>query len=499
MKRIIVLISIMTLLVGGIENVVAQTERNPMKYYGEGAIVPAWLDSGRQVYAEFKVNTTNGDYRNIYEPKRQTLYAFTTTGRAAVSRNFSLGGMFAYGYYDRREQCWGMQTFAQSSPFYLADDQAGRQTSERYKLKGNMLYKLLDGKFLLAGEFDFMAVSTAKQKDIRNNNTYSYYSLRPMTGLALGKLTIVGGYGYTSATESVGVAQFGDDKELWLTVVDAFWFGRRQIYSPTQMLSRRYVWQRHSGVLNVGYSSERLRIGGEVLLYKGTLEVDVLTESNRVGLTDENGMHALVQIRHGVHNVEAEVSSEAETGYLPIQRREYNGKAYHYVQYGKTRRSERETSDWHVRYGLETISAKCGVTFGGHNINRRMLLYPYVYEEQIRRLQLNFDAEYVLYFRTSALTVEFDIAFTNGNDTDERLTNIDNLPEGYYFEQTAFERQHDYETSDNIMISPRLKWMQLFSDSRRFEVGLNYSNVVNRSEADMGRRSSLMCRIGIEL
>lgn len=437
----------------------AQSDVDPMQYFGKGQILPASLDSGKLVSVRVGTSTTNGSFRNVFEPKRQSVYSVKAVGRTAIKDNLSAGGEFVYKYYDRREQCWSMLTFAQSNPFFLADNQPGNQVSEFYALKGNILYKPIDGLFRMGGECHFLAASTAKQKDIRNKNVYSSYTIRPMLGMKIRKSVVMLAYGYSSVAEDVSISRFGNDKTIWINSVEALWFGQRQPYSSAQFPSHRYDQKRHSGLLNLEYDNGDFSLNGELLLYGGESEVRQRTEDKRVGFTHDKGVRGLLSVQLSRHKLSVELSSNAVVGFKPIQRREYNGNAYHYVQYGKVRRSESAHGDVLISYRKQQESGYWGLSFGQCTKTDRMLFYPTKFSSRRSNVSLHANGALFLPLYNQLLTTKLNLKYVIDTSDNEMLTNIHILPQGYYFEQAAMQAQYEYETSDYIAISPHLSWL----------------------------------------
>lgn len=474
MKRILAIVIAAVVIMG----VYAQSSDNPMDYYDLGQIVPLWADSGKSVDMSVEGKMIGGDYRNVFDAKRRYEYGVSVEGKAAVGENVSLGGGFMYSYHDRREQCWGMLTFAQSSPYYLADDQPGDQVSERYKLEGNLLYKPFGGVMRLAGEFDFMAATTAKRKDIRNKNTYNYYNIMPMAGAQIGQSVFMFGYGYSSVVEEVSLSRFGSDKVVWINAVEALWFGQRQPYSSSQFPMRRYEQERHGGVFNVQTEVAGVDVSGEVMAYKGTSEVMSRVEEKKYGYTEEKGVRVIAGMKKGQHEIEFEFNSAAEAGYQPIQRREYSGNTYHYVQYGRVRRSEREETKWRVTYEGSNLWSVWGVRLFGNTSERRMLLYPLTYGMQVKQVALGVTGGYKQRIKENLVSLTVDADYVMDNSGDEMLTNIDLLPEGYYLEREAMEKQYEHETSERIIINPVLEWSVGMVSSLSIAVEVGYKGVV---------------------
>lgn len=495
MKRILqIIIAIVSVVMSDVS---AQTDSNPMDYFGKGQIEPDWADSGRYVGLDVVCKVENGEYRNVFDAKRQILYGVRADGKAVLKNSVSLGGEFAYGYYDRHEQCWGMLTFAQSSPFYLADDQAGDQVSERYKLKGNVLYKALQGALKVAGEFDFLAISTAKQKDIRNKNTYSYYNFKPMLGTHLCQWDIMFGYGYSSVSEQVTLSRFGDNKQIWINAIEGLWFGQRQSYSETLFPIRRYNVERHSGIVNIDGNVGVFLVMAELLGYKGESEISLHVEDGMGGYTEDKGLRGLLNASTNVHSLGIEVNSAICIGYKPLQRREFSGNSYHYVQYGKVRRSERVNNDWSISYQGNSQQIKWGFRIAERRKEERMLLYPLVYEQEVKQWHVGANGAYSQNIRSSILMLSTDIEYVKDDSPKDIMTNMDNLPNGYYCETKVLEAQYSYETSDRIILYPTVSCQIPIKEKSNITLRIGYKSVLTISETDKGQRHAL--NVGLRL
>lgn len=204
----------------------------------------------------------SGEFRCPKTPPTLTNIGFRTRSVRRINQLF-LEGYFNYDLSNRRDAQWNGLYVTGSNPFFMADSIKGQFRSETFGAGARVAHPI--GKNQVVGlGMDYIAGRGAKNRDLRNENRYSNFAIRPSWLLNLEAWTIGATVGWNRVFENIEYNEIASDVQakLFFTMWGN-WFFDAGPFTQTTENSRRKKDNIYSGYIQLQYSGTNFSIYNE--------------------------------------------------------------------------------------------------------------------------------------------------------------------------------------------------------------------------------------------
>jgi|GEM_PF-221010 len=191
----------------------------------------------------------DGPFRNIYTSESEQQYKLNALSYLKFDKIY-LYGNFTYDYNFRKEVKWNGLLYPTSSPFMLADSIPGNQAIERFSFDAGIALPI--NKYFSAGVYmDYTVASAAKQKDLRNKNTYMNLLLRPGINFRSPHWNLGASFTFERTTEKIEYSQYESGTAKSIFSLSGLWFYTYDTFSSSE--NRRKLDDRIGGSFQVEF------------------------------------------------------------------------------------------------------------------------------------------------------------------------------------------------------------------------------------------------------
>lgn len=301
---------------------------------------------------QFLATSQTGAYRNVYDPQSALTVGLKTSSYQQLGK-VVVHGSFQYRYAHRNGQRWLGLIDPYRTPFMLADSVVGDYALEQYVMEAGVAVPLTE--HVTAGLLArYKAYSGAKQKDLRNKDTYMDFEMAPSVVFQMGPMR-AGLHGvYGRVTEQVDYTQVETSTNKTLFSFMGQWMNTQEIYStsvPDTRLLKDEVW---GGGVTLQYVWPSFTLYESFSLQRRTQtqrEDQVLAQ--QYGRVEEGTLQNELILQYGTrHQLYTQFSLQERQGLLPVQQQVLNesSRLWEWVQYGTTLSSLQQCVSGQVRY-----------------------------------------------------------------------------------------------------------------------------------------------------
>ncbi|MEG1586201.1 MAG: hypothetical protein RR346_04945 [Bacteroidales bacterium] len=366
---------------------------------------------------------TRGDYRNVYDPESEIESRFNVRSYYRINK-IVLFGQFLFDYNTKKNQGWSSVTYPDSSPLHIGDDVPGTQIKETYFFKGGIGLPVWNN-ITLGGYYDFEGATNSKKKDIRNQNSYSRYHLKPSLMWQKGRFRIGASYIFGSESENIKWRVYEDLKQHEIFFFEGLWFGTKEITSSS-VTERRFDHIRQKGSFQFEYLTPRVKWFNEFSLGKEHHKVYLNKDEERGGEYRKASYNYSGQI--GIlsgnyeHTFRGNINHSFLKSYKNLQQLEMVDYFYQFIQYGLLLRYTE--SDWNGLFHYELIKNRANSSWSndwqlkmqaGYTVKeQRFRAYPAVYRQKTNRIYGMAGFEKNILMRRSMLDLGIQAVYTAG-------------------------------------------------------------------------------------
>ena len=207
------------------------------------------------VYSQFEgtVAHSDGSYRNIFTPVSEQEYQLNALSYMNLDKVY-LYGNFTYDYTFKRDVQWHGMLNPYTSPFMMSDSVPGNQLLERFSFVAGIALPL--SKYFSAGVYmDYTALRAAKQRDLRNENTYMNLLIRPGVLFHYNKWKLGLNFMYEKTTELIEYKEWDENTSKTVFYINGLWFYTYEIYSISVDARRRKHDDRLGGAFQLEFTT----------------------------------------------------------------------------------------------------------------------------------------------------------------------------------------------------------------------------------------------------
>ena len=202
-----------------------------------------------------------GEFRDPLTPPTYTNIGFQTKSIQKLDDLF-LMGYFNYDLSNRLDAQWNGLYVTGSNPFFMADSVKGRFRSETFSAGMKIAYPV--GKNQTIGlAMDYRVGRGAKSKDLRHNNHYNDFVIRPSWMLKLPTLTIGATVGWNRTRETISYSQVADGAQ-WFFFMNGNWFFQNEPFSSNSDNSRNKMDNAFDGYVQLQYNGKAFAVYNEL-------------------------------------------------------------------------------------------------------------------------------------------------------------------------------------------------------------------------------------------
>ncbi|MCL2412840.1 MAG: hypothetical protein FWC98_01730 [Bacteroidales bacterium] len=211
---------------------------------------------------ELTYSRTSGEFRDPVTPPKLTTIGFQTRAVRRINRLF-LEGYFNYDLSNRIDAQWNGLYVTSSNPFFMADSIAGRFRSEAFRTGARVAHPVGRNQVIGLG-VDYTAGRGAKDRDLRNENRYSNFTIRPSWLLNSGAWTIGATVGWSRVFEDIDYREIATDVAAkWFFLMWGNWFFDASPFTPQTESSRTKKDNIYSGYIQLQYTGQQFSIYNE--------------------------------------------------------------------------------------------------------------------------------------------------------------------------------------------------------------------------------------------
>jgi len=173
--------------------------------------------------AQLMFNRASGEFRCPTTPPTLNNIGFETRAVRRIN-NLFLEGYFKYDFSNRMDAQWNGLYVTGSNPFFMADSIPGRFRSET--IRAGARAALPVGRNHVIGlSMDYVAGRGAKNRDLRNENSFTNFVARPSWLMNLERWSIGATVGWSRTLESIEYREIATDVAAkWIFFMWGNWF-----------------------------------------------------------------------------------------------------------------------------------------------------------------------------------------------------------------------------------------------------------------------------------
>ena len=274
--------------------------------------------------AKLTYSHASGEFRCPTTPPRFTNIGFETRAIRRVNTLF-LEGYFNYDLSNRIDAQWNGLFVPGSNPFFMADSIPGRFRSEAFR--AGVRAGLPVGRNQVVGlSMDYTAARGAKDRDLRNENRYSNFTIRPSWLLDLGAWSIGVTVGWSRVFEDIEYAEIATDVEpKWFFLMWGNWFFEAEpfhrqgnVNNFTDRLKQDFIYD---GQIQLQYRGQQFSIHNEigVALNQSSQFGDIRFNRQFGDVESRIFQNRLVVHAFENHRLSVDFSYRYQVGFRPIQ------------------------------------------------------------------------------------------------------------------------------------------------------------------------------------
>jgi len=271
--------------------------------------------------AKLSYSYASGEFRCPTTPPRFTNIGFETRAVRRINTLF-LEGYFNYDLSNRIDAQWNGLFVTGANPFFMADSISGRFRSETFHAGARLAYPVGRNHVIGLG-INYVAGRGAKDRDLRNENRYSNFTIRPSWLLNLGAWTVGATVGWNRSFENIEYVELATDVEpKWFFLMWGNWFFEADPFHPqTTERARTRKDNIYSGHIQLQYTGQRFSIHNEfgVALNQSSQFADIRFNRQFGDVESTIVQNRLVVHALENHRLSVNFSYRYQIGFRPVQ------------------------------------------------------------------------------------------------------------------------------------------------------------------------------------
>lgn len=263
----------------------------------------------------------SGDFRCPVTPPRFNNTGLETRSVLRLDRTF-LGGYFNYDLTNRVDAQWNGLFVPGSNPFFMADSIPGRFRSETFSAGVRIAHPIGRNHAIGLG-MDYIAGRGAKGRDLRNENRYTDFTIRPAWLMNLDRWTIGAALGWSRIFENISYREVAVDAGAkWLFFMWGNWFFEAEpFHAQTTLNSRIRTDITYSAHIQLQYAGRRFSIYNEFgLALKEGIQYLSLSSNRQFGDVESTTFqNNLVIHAFENHRLLVDFHYRHQMGFRPVQ------------------------------------------------------------------------------------------------------------------------------------------------------------------------------------
>ncbi|MDR2906690.1 MAG: hypothetical protein LBU91_01705 [Bacteroidales bacterium] len=418
----------------------------------------------------------NGDFCGPYDPAKTTEISFHTQAIRKVQKAFVMG-YFTYSLENRIGAQWNGLFIPGSNPFFMADSVKGKFRSETFRTGMKYAHPLTRNQ-IIGISMDYTTAKGAKNKDLRNENAYMDFVVRPSWLWNQKALSLGLDVGYHRTLEEIEYRKIQTNENKIFYQFRGNWFYLSETFASETDNKRIKTDNAFDGHFQISYQSDKFSIYNEFGVEKSEGSQKNSAINNKqfgdveaMQFGDHLVIHFLKNHRlSGYYNrkdllgyqilqLEEEISPQNKVWVtydrfnVYVASEETQNVAYSYLQ-----RREGLDISWQIDLGVSMFQRM-----------QKYKIYPYEFVQDISTTEVYLGFNKNLKFGRTTLDICPQIAYGTGDGEKNR--------KGYMAEETTLEESENWQLHSML----DLEYNMLTCDKLRTQIKLKCAYDLRKS------------------
>ena len=280
---------------------------------------------------KIRYDYATGEFGDPFTPAEYTDMGIQTKSIQRINNTFVMG-YFNYSLSNRIDAQWNGLFVPGSNPFFIADSVKGRFRAEKFSAGVKVAHPIGQNQ-TIGFSVDYITATGAKDKDLRNTNTYNDFRIHPSWMLARGNLNLGASLGYNRTSETINYREVQTSTTKDFFYFYGNWFYLSEIYTQSSEDFRVKTDNAFEGNIQLQHTGKEISVYNQlgVEYLKGTQRS--LAVNNRQFGDVESVLlknDLVVYVRKN-HRFSADIRYKTLLGFRHLQLNEFDPPTRRYV------------------------------------------------------------------------------------------------------------------------------------------------------------------------